>query len=147
MLLEFGSVDCTEDNLFESVCHYECQVGYHIFDSEFINEEFVTSECLEDGEWNRVLPICEKNTCPHDDEDFGEHKKLGMHNDESCTCSCHTFHDGLTASGMVALLASLYDVSDCLLYRHIYKMHLFVYYKSACLLTIGGKVKTGEWVS
>ena len=70
MLLEFGSVDCTEDNLFESVCHYECQVGYHIFDSEFINEEFVTSECLEDGEWNRVLPICEKNTCPHDDEDF-----------------------------------------------------------------------------
>ncbi|XP_076807337.1 sushi, von Willebrand factor type A, EGF and pentraxin domain-containing protein 1-like [Clavelina lepadiformis] len=70
LLLEFGSVDCTEDNLFESVCHYECQVGYHIFDSEFINEEFVTSECLEDGEWSRVLPICEKNTCPHDDEDF-----------------------------------------------------------------------------
>uniref|UniRef100_H2Y7G0 Uncharacterized protein n=1 Tax=Ciona savignyi TaxID=51511 RepID=H2Y7G0_CIOSA len=68
--IQFGSVNCTEGNLFQSVCSYQCDADYQIFGDSFATNSIVTSECQDFGEWTEVVPICERKTCSHDDEDF-----------------------------------------------------------------------------
>nr|XP_018671091.1 sushi, von Willebrand factor type A, EGF and pentraxin domain-containing protein 1 [Ciona intestinalis] len=75
--VQFGTVNCTEGNLFQSVCTYQCNEGYQVFGS-YITEAHVTSQCQYFGEWTEEVPICEKKTCSHEDEAFVAAMETGM---------------------------------------------------------------------
>nr|CAB3266734.1 sushi, von Willebrand factor type A, EGF and pentraxin domain-containing protein 1 [Phallusia mammillata] len=75
--IDHGTVLCSEENLFESVCAYQCDIGYRFFNNDVIADDIMTATCLADASWTNEVPICEKVTCNHDDEDFVEAHETG----------------------------------------------------------------------
>ena len=71
LFIPFGSVNCTNGNLFESECTYKCDDGLQFLDGDITDQNYVKSKCLADQEWDIDVPICEKKTCPvEEDENF-----------------------------------------------------------------------------
>jgi len=64
---EFGVVECSNENFFESICTYECLPGYAFVDSPGVKDipqfSIIVRNCGADGSWSREEPICEIITC------------------------------------------------------------------------------------
>ena len=60
---EFGVVECSNENFFESICAYECLPGYAFVDSPGVKDipqfSIIVRNCEADGSWSREEPICE----------------------------------------------------------------------------------------
>lgn len=54
---EFGSMTCTNDNVYRSVCSFSCDRGYSRVGSPRLR-------CLRSGEWNTNMPFCRFISCP-----------------------------------------------------------------------------------
>ena len=57
--LENGKIQCTNSNNFESVCSYECDLGYGLSDEALTNTTCVDSGGGDaNGAWSTVAPEC-----------------------------------------------------------------------------------------
>lgn len=53
-----GRVACTADSDYDSLCKYQCTVGYNLIGAE-------SRKCLQDGSWSGNTPYCEMVKCGH----------------------------------------------------------------------------------
>ena len=53
-----GRVSCTSDSDYDSLCKYQCTVGYNLIGAE-------SRKCLQDGSWSGNTPYCELVKCGH----------------------------------------------------------------------------------
>ena len=62
-----GNIECSNDNVYQSVCRHSCNTGYTLLGSEI-------QECRQNGKWSNSMPNCRS-------------KKYFF----SCCCGCITF--------------------------------------------------------
>nr|XP_039267286.1 uncharacterized protein LOC120342501 isoform X7 [Styela clava] len=75
---ESGTLSCTNENIKDSVCTFECETGYYVAGSS-------RNECTDDnndgiGRWEKMEPTCEVITC-----DVIDPNKLSRETNYSCT--------------------------------------------------------------
>lgn len=52
-----GNVDCTNGHLYDSICKFDCKVGYNLLGKR-------RSKCLETKQWSNAAPSCDIKLCP-----------------------------------------------------------------------------------
>ena len=55
-----GRVNCTESNMYKSICDITCVDGYYLAESSKNKK----TRCELNGSWNKNAPICLPNRCP-----------------------------------------------------------------------------------
>jgi len=62
--IENGNTSCTESNLFESVCSYQCVAGYELTSGN------ASVTCGADQDWSAAEATCEKKICDSNSKDL-----------------------------------------------------------------------------